>query len=165
MRSLLLNLIGATVNQCFGKLWPVASKQEMEPRITRITQMHTDEARFDDLSRRVIGCALVVAGTLGSGFVEKVYENALAYELRKSGLVVAQQRGAVVRYDGIIVGEYTIDLLVEDALLIELKAVKALDAIHLAQCLNYLKATGLHLSLLLNFGRPRLEIKRVVQGF
>ena len=85
-------------------------------------------------------------------------------ELRKSGLAVAQQHGIAVTYDGIIVGEYTTDLLVEDALLIELKAVKGLDNIHLAQCLNYLKAPGLHLCLLLNFGKPRLEIKRVVQG-
>ena len=124
----------------------------------------TDEVRVNDLSKRVIGCALVVATTLGSGFVEKVYENALAYELRKRGLAVTQQGGVVVKYDGIIVGEYTTDLLVEDAVLVELKAVKALDNMHLAQCLNYLKATGLNLCLLLNFGQPRLEIKRVVQG-
>jgi GxxExxY protein len=92
-----------------------------------------------------IDCALAVANTLGAGFVEKVYENALAYELRKRGLAVAQQRGVVVRYDGFIVGEYTTDLLVEAAVLVELKAVKALDTIHLAQCLNYLKATDLRL--------------------
>ena len=83
-------------------------------------------------------------------------------ELRKRGLAVAQQRGVVVRYDGFIVGEYTTDLLVEAAVLVELKAVKALDTIHLAQCLPYLKATDLRLCLLLNFGKPRLEIKRVV---
>jgi len=126
--------------------------------------MTNDEARINDLSNLVIGCALAVAGTLGSGFVEKVYENALAYELRKSGLAVAQQHGVIVRYEGIIVGEYTTDLLVEDTVLVELKAVKALDNIHLAQCLNYLKAADLRLCLLLNFGKPRLEIKRVVQG-
>ena len=96
------------------------------------------------------------------GLLEKVYENALAYELRKRGLAVAQQGGVVVRYDGFIVGEYTTDLLVEDAVLVELKAIKALDTIHLARCLNYLKATDLRLCLLLNFGKPRLEIKRVV---
>ena len=77
----------------------------------------------------------------------------------------AQQYGVVVRYDGVIVGEYTTDLLVEDTVLVELKAVKALDDIHLAQCLNYLKATDLRLCLLLNFGQPRLQIKRVVRGF
>ena len=126
--------------------------------------MNANEARINDLSRLVIGCALAVANTLGAGFLEKVYENALAYELRKHGLAVAQQGGVVVRYDGFIVGEYTTDLLVEDAVLVELKAVKALDTIRLTQCLNYLKATDLHLCLLLNFGKPRLEIKRVVHG-
>ncbi len=126
--------------------------------------MNANEARINDLSKLVIGCALAVANTLGAGFVEKVYENALAYELRKRGLAVAQQRGVVVRYDGFIVGEYTTDLLVEDAVLVELKAVKALDTIHLAQCLNYLKAIDLRLCMLLNFGKPRLEIKRVVHG-
>ena len=126
--------------------------------------MKRSEARINDLSKRLIGCALAVAGTLGSGFVEKVYENALAYELRKRGLFVAQQYGAVVRYDDVIVGEYKTDLLVEDAVLVELKAIKALDEIHLAQCLNYLKATDLRLCLLLNFSQPRLQIKRVVRG-
>ena len=68
----------------------------------------------------------------------------------------------VIRYDGIVVGEYTVDLLVEHIVLGELKVAKAIDEIHRAQCLNYLKATGLHLCLLLNFGKPRLEIKRIV---
>jgi GxxExxY protein len=126
--------------------------------------MNENEARINDLSRRTIGCALTVASTLGSGFVEKVYENALAHELRRSGLIVEQQHGVLVRYDGVTVGEFMADLLVEDVVLVELKAVRTLDNIHLAQCLNYLKATGLSLCLLLNFGRPRLEIKRVVQG-
>ena len=70
----------------------------------------------------------------------------------------------LVRYDGIVVGEYAVDLLVEDIVLIELKVSRAIDEIHLAQCLNYLNATGLHFCLLLNFGKPRLEIKRIVLG-
>ena len=125
--------------------------------------MNADDTVVNRLSERIIGCAFTVANTLGSGFLEKVYENALAHELRKAGLVVAQQRGIIVRYDGVIVGEYAVDLLVEDAVLVELKAIKALDDIHRAQCLNYLRATGLHLCLLLNFGKPRLEIKRIVR--
>ena len=92
----------------------------------------------------------------------KVYENALAHELRKMGLAVAQQRGIVVTYDGIIVGEYAVDLLVE-AVLVELKAVKAFDDIHQAQCLNYLRASGMYLCLLLNFGKPCLDIRRVAR--
>jgi len=76
-------------------------------------------------------------------------------------IAVAQQRGVTVTYQGAVVGEYFVDLLVDNALLVELKAVKALDEAHRAQCVNYLKASGLHLCLLLNFGKPRLEIKRV----
>jgi GxxExxY protein len=118
--------------------------------------------RVNRLSNRIIGCALTVLHALGTGFLEKVYENALVHELRKSGLTVSQQHPVVVRYNGIVVGDYTVDLLVEHTILVELKAARAIDDIHRAQCLNYLKATGLHLCLLLNFGKPRLEIKRIV---
>jgi GxxExxY protein len=82
--------------------------------------------------------------------------------LRKAGLTVAQQHYFSVIYDGVTVGDYIVDLVVEQALLVELKAARALDDAHHAQCLNYLKASGLRLGLLLNFGRPRLDIKRVV---
>jgi GxxExxY protein len=124
--------------------------------------MHADTDTLNRLSQLVIGCALTVAGGLGVGFSERVYENSLAHELRKGGLAAAQQRGVSVWYDGVNVGDYLVDLLVEDALLVELKAVRALEDSHRAQCLNYLKATGLRLCLLLNFGTPRMEIKRVV---
>jgi len=93
-----------------------------------------------------------------------LYENALVHELRKSGLAVSQQHPMVVRYDGVVVGDYAVDLLVEDTVLVELKVARAIDDIHRAQCMNHLKATGLRLCLLLNFGTPRLEIKRVVLG-
>lgn len=85
----------------------------------------------------------------------------MAHELRKVGLAVAQQHGTKVIYDGLVMGEYIADLVVENALLLELKAVKALDNVHEAQCINYLKASGLRLALLLNFARPRLQIQRV----
>ena len=104
--------------------------------------MDTDEDRINPLSNRIIGCALTVLHALGTGFLEKIYENALVYELRKSGLAVSQQHPMAVRYDGIVVGEYTVDLLVEDIVLIELKVAKAIDEIHLAQCLNHLKGHG-----------------------
>ena len=103
--------------------------------------------------------------SLETGFLEKVYENVLVHELRKAGLIVAQQHRMAVRYDDVVAGDYTVDLLVEDLALVELKVTKAIDDIHCVQCLNYLKATGLHLCLLLNFGGLRLEIKRMVQGF
>ena len=126
--------------------------------------MNTNVTVLDALSNRIIGCALTVANTLGSGFLEKVYENALALELRRAGLAVAQQHGISVVYLGVTVGEYVVDLLVEGVLLVELKTVRALDHGHRAQCINYLRATGMQLCLLLNFGTPRLEIKRVVCG-
>ena len=125
---------------------------------------HADSDRMNNLSGRVIGCAFTVLNTLGIGFLEKVYENALANELRGAGLAVVQQCGVKVHYNDVVVGEYFADLLVEDVLVVELKAVKALDDTHRMQCTNYLKATGLQLCLLLNFGKPRLEIKRMVHA-
>jgi GxxExxY protein len=125
------------------------------------TQMHADVTGVNRLSECVIGCAFKVINTLGSGFLEKNYENALAHELRKSGLTVAQQHGVTVEYDDITIGTYAVDLLVEETIIVELKAVRALDQNHMAQCINYPKATGLHLCLLLNFGGSRLEIRRI----
>jgi GxxExxY protein len=124
--------------------------------------MHDHEAGLNELSHRVIGAALAVIGPLGPGFAEKVYENSLAHLLRKAGLAVEQQRKATVWFDDIIVGEYAIDLLVEGVLVVELKTVMALNDAHRAQCLNYLRATGLRLGLLINFGAPRLEVRRIV---
>jgi GxxExxY protein len=129
--------------------------------------MDTDARRIllDEITRKIIGCAYTVSNSLGSGFLEKVYEHALTHELRKAGLQVVQQFGTPVFYDGVVVGDYIADLLVEQFVLVELKAAKALDDIHMAQCLNYLKATGFHVCLLLNFGKPKVEVKRIVHGF
>jgi GxxExxY protein len=117
--------------------------------------------KLNPITEKIIGCAYTVSNTLGNGFLEKVYENALAHDLRKSGLMVEQQHSIQVWYDGIVAGEFSADLLVENSVLVELKAVKVLEAIHQAQCIHYLKATGLHLCLLLNFGSRRVEIKRL----
>ena len=125
---------------------------------------HADSVRLNELSGRVIGCAFTALNTLGAGFLEKVYENALALQLRESGLTVVQQSGANVYYHDVMVGEYFVDLLVDEVLLVELKTVTALNDAHRMQCTNYLKATGRQLCLLLNFGKSRLEIKRVVRG-
>jgi GxxExxY protein len=97
--------------------------------------------------------------------LEKVYENALGFELSKQGFCVKHQWPIDVRYDGAIVGQYVADLLVDDEVLLEVKAVKCFDDIHLAQCMNYLKATSKTICLLLNFGSPRVEIKRIVNNF
>ena len=126
--------------------------------------MGTDTHRWEpnQITEAVIGAAYKVANTLGSGFLEKFYENALAIEIRKSSLLVVQQHPINVKYEGVIVGEFVADLLVQDEILVELKAVKALDEIHLAQCLNYLKANGLRVCLLINFGIQKVEIMRVI---
>jgi GxxExxY protein len=120
---------------------------------------------MNHLTERVIRCAFAVSNTLGCGFLEKVYENALMHEIRKAGLRVQQQHGITVYYDEVAVGEYVADLLVEGTLLVELKTVKELDDIHLAQCLNYLRATDLRLCLLMNFAKPRVEIRRIANHY
>lgn len=114
------------------------------------------------ITERVIGCAMTVSNALGCGFLERVYEAALAHELRKAGLAVQLQHPVWVLYDGVIVGEYRADLVVENSVIVEVKAAKAIDRIHEAQVLNYLKATRLKVGLLLNFGTPRLGIRRLV---
>ena len=126
--------------------------------------MDTDEhkSEIDQITKKIIGCAFTVGNRLGCGFLEKIYENALVIELRKQGLCVAQQQIMEVRYDDAVVGTYVADVVVESTVLLEIKAVKFFDEIHRAQCLNYLKATHLLLCLLINFGRPRVDIKRVI---
>ncbi len=117
--------------------------------------------KHTDLTEKIIGAFFKVHNTLGYGFSEKVYENSLAIELRKAGLRVEQQKGIVVYYDSDVVGEYAADLLVNDAVILELKAVRTLLEEHQAQLLNYLKATNVEVGLLLNFG-PKAEYKRKV---
>jgi GxxExxY protein len=104
--------------------------------------MHADNIRTNELSERIIGCAFRVLNTLGVGFLEKVYENAMAHEMREAGLSVAQQQSITVHYNGIVVGQFVADLVVEETVVVELKATKALDPAHTAQCINYLKATA-----------------------
>ncbi|MGH9861870.1 MAG: GxxExxY protein [Candidatus Acidiferrales bacterium] len=110
----------------------------------------------------VLKAAFKVQNALGCGFLERVYENALGVELSRMGLKVERQKPMQVRYDGIVVGEYQADLIVEGRVIIECKAVSTFDAIHEAQLLNYLKATGIRVGLLLNFGKPRLQHRRLV---
>ena len=116
----------------------------------------------NELSQRVIGCAFEVSNTLGAGFFEKIYENALCVEFEKERIKFKCQERVIVKYKGSNVGEYVTDIVVEDCLLLELKAVKALCSEHEAQLMNYLKATGLSYGLLLNFGKPKLGIKRMI---
>jgi GxxExxY protein len=119
------------------------------------------EMELDKITEKIIGCAYRVSNNLGIGFVEKVYENAHAHEMRKDGLRVVQQHPIKVVYDVIIVGEFFVDLLVEDRVLVELKAVSELTSEHLAQALNYLRASRLPTCLLINFGKPRIQIRHL----
>jgi GxxExxY protein len=121
------------------------------------------KTKSDDahVTETIIGCAYRVSNQLGCGFLEKVYENALVHEIQKAGLTVAQQCSIHVWYDEIIVGDYVADMVVNGKILIELKTVKHFEDIHVAQCLNYLKATKFPLCLLINFGTPKVEIKRI----
>ena len=114
------------------------------------------------MSARIIGSAFNVSNALGCGFLEKVYENALSVEFRSTGIAYVQQPVYHVRHRGVIVGEYQPDLVVEDQLIVEVKALNSLNQVHHAQCINYLRVTGFKLALLVNFGLPRVRLKRVV---
>ncbi len=116
----------------------------------------------NSITKTIIGCAYTVSNSLGCGFLEKVYENALVSELIKQGLKVKQQQLIKIWYNGVEVGDYIADLVVEDSVLIEVKTVEHLGNTQTAQCLNYLKATGIRVGLLMNFETPRVEIKRVI---
>jgi GxxExxY protein len=113
----------------------------------------------NDLTHNIIGCAYKVHNTLGPGFIEKVYENALRIELEKLGLPVKQQEPIKVIYDSQVVGEYYADLWVDDRVVIEVKAVQIIATKHEVQLVNYLAATGIDSGLLINFG-PSVQVKR-----
>jgi len=119
---------------------------------------------MDDLTQLVIGCAYEVHNTLGSGFLNKVYENSLAKELKLHGLSVQQQVPVAVEYKGEKVGEYWVDIMVEKQLVCELKAVSSITPIHQVQLVNYLVATGIDNGLLLNFSNS-VEVKRKYRLF
>lgn len=117
--------------------------------------------KHEQLTDGIINAFYHVYKALGYGFLEKVYENALELELRRRGFHVESQQPITVYYGGDVVGEYFADLFVDRAVIVEIKATAALAAAHEAQLINYLKATGIEVGLLLNFG-PRPQIKRKV---
>jgi GxxExxY protein len=119
-----------------------------------------EEPKKYDLSGYVIGAAMKVHSALGPGFLESVYQNALIWELQKFGLKVDAQRPITVHYDSQVVGTFTAELLVNDSLILELKANQLLAKTHEVQLVNYLVATGIDEGLLLNFGAERLEYKK-----
>jgi len=117
--------------------------------------------KHQELTSKIIECAFKVHKALGFGFLESVYRNALIIELSKSGLNTQKERKIQVHYDGQIIGDYIADVIVEDKVILELKSNRDLHPAHEAQLVNYLKATGIEVGLLINFG-DRVEIKRKV---
>lgn len=116
----------------------------------------------DKLTYEINGAVFEVNRILGTGFLEKVYENALLHELKNRGLKAESQVKIVVGYKGNNVGEYFADIIVENSIILEIKAVERLSKVHVAQILNYLKATGYQVGMLINFTYPKAEIKRFV---
>jgi GxxExxY protein len=118
----------------------------------------------EKLTERIIGVGIKVHRTLGPGFVEKIYEEALCIELRRAGVAFERQREVVIYYEGQEIGRHKIDLLIGNTLILELKTAKAIEDVHLAVARSYLRATNLELALVLNFAQPTLEVKRVIQS-
>jgi GxxExxY protein len=116
----------------------------------------------EQISYAIQGCVFEVYRQLGCGFLEKVYEKSLLTELALQGLKVQAQVPVTVKYKNVLVGEYFADIVVENSVILELKAQQTLPQASKAQLLNYLKATGLHLGMLVNFAFPKASIKRVV---
>jgi len=129
---------------------------------TKDTKSMTD-AHARELANVIRETSFAIHQWFSHGFLEKVYENALANRLRKQGLAVVQQQALPVRdEDGTVVGDYVADLVVNEAMIVELKAVRALDEVHLAQLYAYLRAPRLEHGLLINFGAPKLQIKKLI---
>ncbi len=124
--------------------------------------MRDNKHQFEELSKKIIGAAIEVHRELGPGFLENIYEEALKLELSEHRLHYDNQKEIKIMYLGVEIGTHRLDLLVENKIIVELKAVKEFADIHFAQLRSYLKATGLKVGLLLNFAKPALEIKRVV---
>ena len=122
-----------------------------------------NEILYKDLSYKIVGLAMRVHSKLGNGFLEKVYENALMVLFRREGIEAKQQAQITVYFEEEVVGNYYADILVENRVILEIKSVEKIIDAHIAQTLNYLKATGLRLAIILNFSREKLEYKRIVK--
>ncbi|MCO5290113.1 MAG: GxxExxY protein [Chitinophagaceae bacterium] len=117
--------------------------------------------KHEDLTHKIIGCAMKVHSTLGNGFQEVIYQRALAIEMEKQGLGFKREMEMSIFYDGIDIGTRRVDFFVEDLVMVELKALIKLEEVHLAQAMNYCQAYNLPIGLLINFGSKSLEFKRV----
>lgn len=117
---------------------------------------------YGDLTDKIIGCAIEVHKKLGPGFLESIYENAFIIELHKQNFQVERQREVVINYDGFEIGRHRLDLVVDDTIVVELKAVKNIEDVHFAIVKSYLKALGKEHGLIINFSKKVLEVKRVI---
>ena len=117
--------------------------------------------KYEELTHRIIGCAMKVHSTLGNGFQEKIYQRALAIEMENQDLAFKREMEMFIYYEGINIGTRRVDFFVEDFVMVELKAIIKLEDVHLAQAMNYCQAYNLPIGLLINFGAKSLEFKRV----
>ena len=119
--------------------------------------------KYEELTEKIIGYAYQVYNTMGSGYLESVYEKCLLIELRRAGISAASQHAIQVTYEGEIVGDFIADIFVEGKVIVELKAIRQLSTIHEVQLVNYLTATNTEVGLLINFGATKVEVKRKVK--
>lgn len=131
-------------------------------KTTEYTEYTEKKYPYSDITDKIIKCAIEVHKILGPGFVENIYEQALIHELQQQGLIVSQQVPTKVIYKDIAVGEHRLDLLVNDKVIVENKAVREFDENHKAQVISYLKASGKRIGLLINFAKRRIDIKRII---
>jgi GxxExxY protein len=126
--------------------------------------MNNEAYKYSDITKKIIGSAMKVHSTLGSGFQEIIYQRALKLEFDKNNLRSAREVEMQIYYDGVEIGTRRVDFLVEDTVIVEIKAVTQLEDVHLAQAINYLEASNMKIGLLINFGNKSLEFKRLINN-
>ncbi len=126
--------------------------------------MNKSEYKHSDITEKIIGCAMKVHTTLGNGFQEVIYQRALAIEMEKQGLSYVREQEMSIFYDGHEIGTRRVDFFVEKKVMVELKALTALEDVHMAQAINYLEAYNMEIGLLINFGAKRLQFKRLIHS-
>ena len=124
-----------------------------------------EELKYNQITRKIIGCAMTVHNSIGYGFQEVIYQRCLSIELKRNNLLVEREVERRIKYRGLSVGSRRMDFLVEQLIMVEVKAVVALDDVHLAQSLNYLEAFDLETGLLINFGAKSLEFRRLTNEY
>ena len=126
--------------------------------------MIKSEYKYSDLTEKIIGCSMKVHNAVGNGFQEVIYQRALAIEMEKNNMAFLRECEMPIFYDNINIGTRRVDFLVEEKILVEMKAVTKLENVHLAQGLNYIEAFKLEIGLLINFGTTKLEFKRLMKN-